>query len=425
VIPLDEARAFVLGSCRALPARPVALDDALGCVCASPVVATEPVPPFANSSMDGYAVRAVDLEGASPAAAVHLEVVGTVLAGSPGHPVVGPGEAVRIMTGAPLPPGADAVCMLEVCVTGSDGSVVVIDGAVDPGSFIRHVGQDVAVGDTVVESGVGLTPAHLGSLANQGATEVVVHPRPRIGVLSTGDELVEAGLPLPPGGIRDANRHSLLALVRQQGWDPVDLGIVGDDARAVAGVLDDAGTRCDAVLTTGGVSVGDADVVKTVLRERCGGTMRWMQVAIRPAKPFAFGVLEASGTPVFGLPGNPVSALVSFELLVRPAVRRMAGHPGLERLTVPARLVRPLDRRPDGKTHFVRSVVSLDDGGDWWVRPLVGQESHQLSVMAAANALVELPDGEGLDRGHVVRVMVIAPDRLEVVPDPDRVGAPA
>jgi molybdenum cofactor synthesis domain-containing protein len=301
----------------------------------------------------------------------------------------------------------------------------VVDVPAPPGTFVRTVGQDVAVGDPVATIGTALTPAHLGSIANQGVAEVVVHPRPRVGVLSTGDELVESGVPLRPGGIRDANRHSLLALVRQEGWEPVDLGIVGDDEGAVKAVLDRAGARCDAVLTSGGVSVGDADVVKTVLAERCGGTMRWMQVAIRPAKPFAFGVLEASGTPVFGLPGNPVSALVSFELLVRPAVRRMAGHPGLERLTVPARLVRPLDRRPDGKTHFVRSVVSLDDGGDWWVRPLVGQESHQLSVMAAANALVELPDGEGLDRGHVVRVMVIAPDRLEVVPDPDRVGAPA
>jgi molybdenum cofactor synthesis domain-containing protein len=425
VIPLDEARAFVLSSCRALPARSVALDDALGCVCAFPVVATEPVPPFVNSSMDGYAVRAVDLEDASPASPVPLAVVGTVLAGSPAQPVVGPGEAVRIMTGAPLPAGADAVCMLEACVTGSGGSVVVIDGAVGPGTFLRHVGQDVAVGDTVVDAGVELTPAHLGSLANQGAAEVVVHPRPRIGVLSTGDELVETGLPLSPGGIRDANRHSLLSVVRQQGWDPVDLGIVGDDDRAVATALDEAGARCDAVLTSGGVSVGDADVVKSVLRERCGGTMRWMQVAIRPAKPFAFGVLEASGTPVFGLPGNPVSALVSFELFVRPAVRLMAGYPGLERLTVPAQLVGPIERRPDGKTHFVRSVLSLDDEGAWWVRPLLGQESHQLAVMAAANALIELPDGDGVARGDVVRVVVIAPDRLEVVPDPDRAGAPA
>ena len=423
MIPLEEARAFVLGSCRALPGRSVALDDALGCVSASSVVATEPVPPFVNSSMDGYAVRSVDLVVASAGDPVRLEVIGTVLAGSAEHPLVGPGQSVRIMTGAPLPPGADAVCMLEACATESGGSIVVVDGAVDPGTFVRTVGQDVAVGDTVVGAGAALTPAHLGSLANQGAAEVIVHPRPRIGVLSTGDELIEAGLPLHPGGIRDANRHALLALVRQEGWEPVDLGIVGDDEGAAGAALDDAGARCDAVLTSGGVSVGDADVVKTVLRQRCDGTMRWMQVAIRPAKPFAFGVLEGSTTPVFGLPGNPVSAMVSFELFVRPAVRLMAGHPVLERLTVPARLVGPLHRRPDGKTHFVRSVLSLDDSGAWWVRPLVGQESHQLSVMAGSNALVELPDGDGVRQGDVVRVVVIAPDRLAVVPAPTAVDA--
>ena len=423
MIPLEEARSFVLDSCRVLPPRAVAVDDALGCVTATPVVAVEPVPPFVNSSMDGFAVRSADLAHASAGHPVRLEVVGTVLAGAHELPAVGPGRCARIMTGAPLPPGSDAVCMLEVCTTESGGSVVVLDRPVDAGTFVRTVGQDVAVGDTVVGAGVALAPAHLGSLANQGVAEVVVHPRPRVGVLSTGDELTEAGDPLRPGGIRDANRHSLLALVRQEGWESVDLGIVGDDEDAVAYVLEQAGASCDAVLTSGGVSVGDADVVKTVLRQRCGGSMRWMQVAIRPAKPFAFGLLESTSTPVFGLPGNPVSAMVSFELLVRPAVRRMAGHAALGRLTVPARLTLPLDRRPDGKAHFVRSVLSLDDTGAWWVRPLVGQESHQLSVMAASNALVELPDGEGAAAGDVVHVLAVAPDRLEVAPTPT--GGPA
>jgi molybdenum cofactor synthesis domain-containing protein len=420
---LAEAQAFVLGACGPLPPRPVALDDALGCVMATTVVATDPVPPFVNSSMDGYAIRSGDLATASPSDPVHLDVVGTILAGANELPSVGTGQAARIMTGAPLPSGADAVCMLEVCATASDGAEVVVDRPIDPGTFVRTVGQDVAVGDPVATIGTTLTPAHLGTLANQGAAEVVVHPRPRIGVLSTGDELVESGVPLRPGGIRDANRHSLLALVRHEGWEPVDLGIVGDDEGALTAVLGRAGAQCDAVLTSGGVSVGDADVVKSVLRERCGGTMRWMQVAIRPAKPFAFGLLEASATPVFGLPGNPVSAMVSFEVFVRPAVRLMAGHSDLERLTVPATVVGPLGRRRDGKTHFVRSVLSLDDSGAWRVRPLVGQESHQLSVMAAANALVELPDGEGVGDGATVRVMLVAPERLEVVPTPSAGGA--
>jgi len=263
VIPLAEAREFVLGSCRALPARSTALDDALGCVSASSVVASEPVPPFVNSSMDGYAVRSADLVAASPGEPVRLEVVGTVLAGSVEHPVVGAGQAVRIMTGAPLPPGADAVCMLEVCATESGASVVVIDRAVDAGTFVRTVGQDVAVGDTVVGVGTVLTPAHLGSLANQGAAEVVVHPRPRIGILSTGNELVEAGLPLHPGGIRDANRHSLLALVRQEGWEPVDLGIVGDDEADVA---------------AGSISWA-SPLAKATLGARVGDTVKWRRPA--------------------------------------------------------------------------------------------------------------------------------------------------
>ena len=314
--------------------------------------------------------------------------------------------------------------MLEVCTTVSDGAEVVVDGPAPPGTFVRTVGQDVAVGDPVATIGTALTPAHLGSIANQGVAEVVVHPRPRVGVLSTGDELVESGVPLRPGGIRDANRHSLLALVRQEGWEPVDLGIVGDDEEAVKAVLDRAGTRCDAVLTSGGVSVGDADVVKTVLAERCGGSMRWMQVAIRPAKPFAFGLLEASTTPVFGLPGNPVSAMVSFELFVRPAVRLMAGHSVLGRLKVPATLVRPLSPAdPTARRTSSARVLSLDDTGAWRVRPLLGQESHQLSVMAAANALVELPDGEGVGEGATVHVMVVAPERLGFAPTPTAGGA--
>ena len=191
---------------------------------------------------------------------------------------------------------------------------------------MRGVGEDVAVGDVMAEPGTVLSPAHLGVLANQGIAEVTVYPRPRVGVLSTGDELVSSAGPLAPGQIRDANRHTLLALVRREGWVPVDLGTVGDDEEALGAVLDRAAATCDAVVTSGGVSVGDHDIVKVVLEKRSAGTMRWMQVAIRPAKPFAFGTLDGSGTPVFGLPGNPVSAMVSFELFVRPAVRRMGGH---------------------------------------------------------------------------------------------------
>ena len=415
MIPLREAQAFVLKSCRPGAPHPTPIDEALGCVVAARVVATEPVPPFVNSSRDGYALRAADTRTAGGAEGpVRLRVVGLIMAGSTFDGVVGPGQAARIMTGAPMPAGADAVCMLEDCQVEEDGEVVVIDQPVAAGEAVRGVGEDVAVGEVLAEPRTVLSPAHLGVLANQGIAEVVVHPRPRVGVLSTGDELASSVGPLAPGQIRDANRHTLLALVRREGWVPVDLGMVGDDEEALGAVLDRAATSCDAVVTSGGVSVGDHDIVKVVLEKRSAGTMRWMQVAIRPAKPFAFGTLEGSGTPVFGLPGNPVSAMVSFELFVRPAVRLMGGHRQLERVAIPAMAESDLRRSRDGKTHFLRARVSLDSQGGWRVRPMVGQDSHQLRAMADANGLAVLPDGEGVGADQRVEVLLTDPERLSV-----------
>ncbi|HVB93068.1 MAG TPA: gephyrin-like molybdotransferase Glp [Acidimicrobiales bacterium] len=417
MIPLQDARAFVLGACSPGTPRPIPIDEALGCVVAAPVVATEPVPPFVNSSRDGYALRAADtLAADGTERPVRLGVVALIMAGSNFEGVIGTGQAARIMTGAPMPAGADAVCMLEDCRVENDGELVVIDHPVPEGEAVRGVGEDVAAGDLIADPGTVLTPAHLGVLANQGIADVVVHPRPRVGILSTGDELASSLGPLAPGQIRDANRHTLLALVHREGWVPVDLGMVGDDEDALGGVLDRASASCDAVVTSGGVSVGDHDIVKVVLEKRSGGTMRWMQVAIRPAKPFAFGTLDGTGTPVFGLPGNPVSAMVSFELFVRPAVRLIGGHRALERVVVPAVAESDLRRSPDGKTHFVRAVVSLDEVGGWRVRPLIGQDSHQLRAMADANALAVLPDGEGVDAGGQVEVLLTDPERLGADP---------
>jgi molybdopterin molybdotransferase len=412
VIPLSEAQEFVLDACAPGPTRRVDLDDALGCVVAAPVVATEPIPPFVNSSRDGFAIRFHDSRTAGPDRPLSLRVITTIMAGSAFDGTIGPGQAARIMTGAPLPAGADAVCMLEDCSEDVEAGTIVIDHPLAEGQAVRSVGEDVGVGDLVTGAGTVLTPGHLGALANQGLEDVLVHPRPRIGVLSTGDELVSGPGPLAPGMIRDANRHTLLGLVRRQGWDPVDLGIVGDDEEALSDVLDRGAADCDAVVTSGGVSVGDLDIVKVVLEKRSGGTMRWMQVGIRPAKPFAFGTLAGRGTPVFGLPGNPVSAMVSFELFVRPGVRRMSGHRVLYRPVVTARTEVDLPRRPDGKIHFVRARLFLDAGGGWRVRPVDGQDSHQLRAMADANALVVLPDGEGVAGGHHVQVMLTDPEQL-------------
>jgi molybdopterin molybdotransferase len=408
VIALDEAQRFVLEACRPLPARDTPLDDALGCVVDEPVIATEAVPSFANSSMDGYAVRAADTAGAP----IRLDVIGSIMAGHPLDKIVGPGQAARIMTGAPLPQGADAVCMIEEVESGADGRTVIIGRELKPGDFVRQPGRDVAVGDLVAPAGTVISAAHLGVLANQGVVSVRTHPRPRVGVLSTGDELFSGTGPLPPGKIRDANRHTLLALARREGWHCIDLGIIGDDEPALVEVLSDAAATCDAIITSGGVSVGDLDLVRVVLEKMSAGTMRWMQVAIRPAKPFAFGTLAESGTPVFGLPGNPVSAMVSFELFVRPALRRLGGHHVVQRPVFVATTDVDLHRRADGKLHLLRARLSIDASASWHVRTTGGQESHQLHAMAEANALILLPDGRGVSAGEEVGVLLIDPDRL-------------
>jgi len=408
VIPLDDARLVVLSGVS--PARPVecALGDALGCVAAQRVAAAGCVPPFTNSQMDGYALRAAD----TAAGDVRLQVVGSVMAGLVGEMTVGGGEAVRIMTGAPLPAGADAVCMVERTSTEDGGSAVVVHGPVAPGEYVRRRGEDIEAGQVVIEEGTVLGPFHLGVLASLGEVAVLVHPRPRVGVLSTGDELTLPGRPLRPGAIRDANRPALLAQTRASGFGAEDLGIVADDEDSVAEALIGATTRCDAVVTSGGVSVGDRDYVKVVLDKLTGGQMRWMQVAIKPAKPLAFGVLPGSGTPVFALPGNPVSSLVSFELFVRPALRKMAGHRQLDRPTLDGLADEDLRRVADGKLHLARVVAALGADGRVHVRSSGGQASHQLRAMAAANALALLPDGEGVRRGDRVRVMLLDADGL-------------
>ncbi|MGA9077291.1 MAG: gephyrin-like molybdotransferase Glp [Acidimicrobiales bacterium] len=410
MIPLEEARQFVLSQMRPLPPVTVALDEALGCVAAEPVVAGGPIPEFANSQMDGYALRSADA-----AAGGRLRVVGTVVAGQSAEVSVGAGEAVRIMTGAPIPPGADAVCMVERTVTEDGGAVVVVDGPVRPGEYVRLPGSDVKAGEVVIEAGTVLGPAHLGVLASLGAASVAVHRRPRVGVLSTGDELVTAGQPLGPGAVRDANRPTLLALAAASGFAAADLGIVADDEDRIAAAISEATGHCDAIVTSGGVSMGDRDYVKTVLDKMTDGSMRWMQVAIKPAKPFAFGVLAATGTPVFGLPGNRVSAMVSFELFVRPALRKLAGHHLLDRPRTAAVADEDLGRVVDGKLHLARVVATFGDDGRVHVRSSGGQASHMLLGMARANALALLPDGDGARRGDRVQVMLLDAEGLAAV----------
>ena len=416
LIPLEVARAEVLARCAPLPPVRWPLDEARGCVAAESVGSTEQVPAFDNTAMDGYAVRAADTAGAVPGAEVRLRTLGRLLAGAESAVEVGPGEALRIMTGAPLPSGADAVVPVEATTAlpaGTDGvdhEQVAIAQQVEVGRHVRRAGDDVEVGDVVVAAGTRLGPAHLGVLAGVGAASVAVHPRPRVGVLSTGDELVDGPWPVGPGQLRDTNRITLRGLLARDGYEAVDLGHVPDDEDAIVEAVRTGVRSCDLVLSTGGVSMGDVDLVKVVLDRM--GDMRWLQVAIRPAKPFAHGTVSPGrgrrGIPVLGLPGNPVSAAVSYELLARPALRRLAGRADAEVVppTTVGEVAEPLERRSDGKVHFVRVV--LDRGAPVpRVRPVVGQGSHQLSALAAADALAVVPDGDGLATGDPVELLLL------------------
>ena len=401
--PLEEVQAAVLRQCQPLTPRAVDLQDALGCVTSAPLEAEELVPPFDNTAMDGFAVQAADTTDPP----VELKIVGTLAAGAdPSGVQVGAGEAVRIMTGAPMPVGADAVVMVER--TRAEGEVVAIEHHASVGEHVRRAGDDLKPGDVVVDGGVVLTPAHLGVLASLGYARVPVFPRPRVGVLSTGDELVDGSQQLRPGQIRDSNRPTLLALVRQSGFTPVDLGRAPDDEEAIAASVESGLATCDALVTSGGVSVGDFDYVKAVL-ERLGSMRSW-QVAIKPAKPLAFGIV--GGKPVFGLPGNPVSSMVSFELFARPALRQMGGHRRLFRRQVAAVVAEPVRRRPDGKLHLVRVVATIGEDGRWRVRPVGGQGSHQLAAAAAANALALVADGDGVGAGDTVHILLLSGDDL-------------
>ncbi len=396
MIPLGDAQQFILDAVAPLAPRPIATRDAAGLVLAESVVASEPVPPFANTGMDGYAVRAADTPG-------RLRVVGELPAGTAPTTPVGPGEAIRIMTGAPMPDGADAIVMVER--TNVDGDWVEVEVA-KLGEHVRRAGGDVAAGAVVFERGTVLTPAHVGVISSLDRHEIACFPRPRVCVVSTGDELVERG-PLAPGRIRDSNRPMLLALLAEAGCEPVDGGIVGDDEAAITAAVSHAADTCDALLTSGAVSVGDYDFVKVVLervaKER-GGTYAWSQVAIKPAKPLAFATLGT--VPAFGLPGNPVSSRVSFELFARPALRKLAGRTDLRPAPVRATAVAGFDRRPDGKLHLDRVRVEIEDGR--YICTRAGEQaSNVLSGMAAANGLALIPDGDGVPQGAEVDVLLL------------------
>ena len=409
VIDISEARSYVLERCHAAAPVAVPCRESTGLVLAAPVVATEDVPPFANSAVDGYAVVAESVVSASDSAPVELPVVAEVAAGAFTDHVLQPGEAIRIMTGGPVPAGADAIVMVEDTERIDDGKRVAIRRATSAGAAVRPRGDDIRAGTTLYAAGTLVSPAVAGVLASVNAEKVQAFPRVRVAVLSTGDELIDDGAPLQPGQIRESNRAMLLGLVRAAGCDAVDFGTVRDDEAELEHVLrHKAAIECDAIVTSGGVSMGDYDVVKAVLSRIAD--MRWMQIAIRPAKPFAFGLLKAGDreVPVFGLPGNPVSSLVSFELLARPALLQMMGHTSIDRPLVRAISDDGLPRRPDGKTHYVRVFAEFGDDGRLHVQSVGSQGSHQLAATSLANGIAVVADGDGVVPGGSVLTMLLS-----------------
>ncbi len=409
--PLEDAQEFVLGSCPPRAAVTMRRQDANGLVLAAPVVSGEIVPPFDNTAVDGYAVRSVDVATATEEP-VEMVVVGEIAAGiAPDRPV-GSGEVIRIMTGAPMPNGADAVVMVEDSERlgiGDDGlERVRLSATVSAGAAVRRAGDDVRAGDQIFSAGIAITPAIQAVLASVNANEVSVFPRIRVAVLSTGDELIDDGSPLKVGQIRESNKTMLAGMLVGTGCDVVDLGVVRDDEVELERVLRGAAETCDAIVSSGGVSMGDYDVVKAVLGRIAD--MTWMQMAIKPAKPFAFGTLAGPGgaiVPIFGLPGNPVSSLVSYELMARPALRRMMGHLRLTRTSLVAVADADFRRSADGKVHFARVNGDFGDDGRYHVRPVGAQGSHQLAATASADAMAVIPDGDGLPAGADVAVLLL------------------
>ena len=399
MIPVEEARERILAYFSRLEPERKPLLDALGQVLAEDVVAPFDIPPLDNTAMDGYAVRAADTAGASEAAPVQLRVIADLAAGYVLETPVGPGEAVRIMTGAPVPPGADAIVPFEETdealrgineAARKAGSVRVLKAA-NPGANIRRRGEDVQAGSTVIPAGRVLRPSEIGVLASIGLTHVTVIRRPVVAILSTGDEITPPGEPLLPGRIYDANAYSVAALVRKYGGIPRILGIARDTVEDLTAKIRE-GLDADMLVTSAGVSRGDFDVVKDVLARE--GNIDFWTVRMRPGKPLAFGAFTAPGgrkVPHLGLPGNPVSSMVSFELFGRPAIFTMLGRSDWERPTVRA-ISRDYVRNPDGRRFYARCIVTRGDDGRWYADLTGPQGSGMLTSMSAANALAVIPE---------------------------------
>ncbi len=404
-VSVAEAREIILGAVPLLGSETVGLAGAVGRVLAEQITASRLIPPVDNSAMDGYALRAED--AAAPPSS--LRVVEEIAAGQLPQRKLAPGEAARILTGAPLPEGADAVVMQEE--TERDGELVEVLREVTAGDHVRRAGCDVRPGTTIAERGARLRPAHVGMIAAIGRTQVEVAQRPRVAILATGDELVEPDRLEDDGRIVTSNSYGLLAALQELGAEPVQLGITRDEPELITASFRRA-LRCDAVISTGGVSVGDRDWIRQVLAE-LGGDLRLWRVRMKPGAPLAF--VMVGERPVFGLPGNPVSTLVTFEQFVRPALLRMMGRRELFRPTADALLTEAF-RKPAGRAHFVRVTLS-ERGGRLHATPTGDQSSAVLLSMVRAEALAFVPEDETeLAAGSTIRVQLLARDDLAAEP---------
>ena len=400
LVPLEEHQQRVLRAVEPLPDFPQPLMDALDLAAAENVVAPHPLPGFDNSAMDGYAVVHSDVVTATEDRPVHLPVVGEIGAGQANLLALSPGTAAKIMTGAPVPRGCTAVVPYEWTDRGV--AEVRINRAPEEGQHVRPAGEDVGVGDLVVGSGTVLGPRHVGLLAAVGRASVRVRPRPRVVVISTGSELREVGTPLGHDSIYDANSYLLAAAARRAGAVAYRVGIVPDEPRLFTDALEDQLVRADLVVTSGGVSAGDYDVVKEALRDR--GTVWFGGVAMQPGKPQGFGTVGEDATPIFALPGNPVSSYVSFEMFVLPAIRRMMGKVPYARPAVEATLTHDISG-PPGRRRLVRAEYA-EEHGVVRVTPVGGHGSHLIGDLASSNALVVVPeDASHLPAGSQVQAL--------------------
>jgi molybdopterin molybdotransferase len=392
-LTVKQALTAVLAGVSVLPAEQVPLLDALGRVLAQDVVARESLPPFANSSMDGYALIAADLANASPDTPATLRVIGDVAAGAVLDVAVERGTAVRIMTGAPLPRGADAVVPVEDTNEAWRNrerplpTQIRVNRSVNSGDYIRHPGEDIEAGQTILEKGHILRPQEVGVLASLGISQVAVIRRPRVAILATGDELLEIDQPLQPGKIRNSNGFTQAAQVLALGAVPIELGIAGDTETAVREKLQKGlEANADLFISSAGVSVGAYDVVKAVLEQE--GNVGFWRVRMRPGKPLAFGTYH--GVPYLGLPGNPVSAMVSFERFARAAILKMSGKEPLDRPTVQATVRDEI--HSDGRESYLRAVVTRTGNG-YEAAQTGDQGSHIMTSLVRANALLIVPEG--------------------------------